>query len=176
MKRIWIVTIIVVIIGLAVSLGWSLTRPNKAQPVTMPVIITGKVWQNSHYGGALDCLDAWDFPVTRCQVILRYAGAEGIFTQTDSQTSSPWSVYVSNGKIVDQVQVDEDGVYFFKLDWEPEGAFTGNINQEVIAVLYQVEIMTTIQGFCDQTVIGSNQIRITKDSEVIHVSPILLSR
>ena len=163
--------LIATIVGLLSYIGWSQTRPDE----THPVIITGKVCQDSHYGGTLGCLDAWDLPVTECQVILRYAGAEGI-AQIDGQTLSPWSVYVSNGKIIDQVQVDENGAYSFRLDWEPEGVFTGNINQEVTVVLYQLEIRTTIQGFCDQTIIGSNQIRVTKNTEAVPGPIFLLSR
>lgn len=178
-KRKWkigVAVLIIVVIVVSVFLGWSLTRPDEPQPVTIePVTIIGRVLQDSRCGGTLGCLDTWDSPVTQCQVTLRYTGAEGT-VQIDGQTSSPWSVYVPDGKIVDQVQVDKNGAYSFKLDWPPEGVFTGDINQEVTVVLYQLEIMTTIQGFCGQTVIGSNQIRITEDVEVVPGPTFLLSR
>lgn len=168
MKLSWIVVGIVVA-GLAISLGLSLSSSNEVQPV-----ITGKVCQDNRYGGILGCLDDWDYPVTQCQVILRYAGAEGT-VEIDGQRS-PWSVYVSNGKIIDQVQVDENGVYSFKLDWQPEGVFVGGgIDQKITTALYQVELLVPVQGFNTQKVIGSSQVRVklTEETETI-LGPIFL--
>ena len=174
-NRNWKILTVILLIAVIILGAFLGLRGNRPDETFQPVIIVGKVCQDSHYGGTLGCLDTWDFPVTQCQVILRYAGAEGT-TQIDNQASSPWSVYVSNGKIIDQVQVDENGVYSFNLDWQPEGVFTGDKNQEVTAVLYEAEIMTTIQGFCGQTVIGLSQIRVTKDTEAVSGPIFLLFR
>jgi hypothetical protein len=155
------------IIGLAIALGYVLTKPE------VPVVV-GKVYQDNRYGGTFGSLDEWDYPLTQCQVVLRYAGAEGKATIAEGKEST-WQIYVSDGKIIDQVQVDENGVYGLELDWQPRGIFKGDMNQEVTAVLCRVEILAPVQGFYNQKVISSSQIRVeaTEDAKVI-LGPIFL--
>lgn len=167
-KKLLVGLTVATILGLAISLGWSLSRPDEA-----PITVTGQVRQDNRHGGTLGCLDEWDYPVTQCRVILRYAGAEG-FAEIEGQRS-PWNVYVSNGKIIDQVQVNEDGVYSFKLDWQPEGVFTGDTTQEVTAVFYQIELLVPVEGFYDQKVIGPSRIKITENTEAAQGPIFLLS-
>jgi len=112
--------------------------------------------------------------VTQCRVILRYAGAEG--TADISGGQSPWSIYVSNGRIVSEAQVDENGVYTFSLNWDPVGAFTGDIDQDVTTVIYRVEVLTPVPGFYNQVFIDSDQIRVTKGNKIIQGPQILLFR
>jgi hypothetical protein len=159
--------VLLIIIGLASTLGWSLTKTE------VPVVV-GKVYQDSRYGGTPGALDEWDYPLTQCQVVLRYAGAEGKATIAEGKEST-WQIYVSDGKIIDQVQVDENGVYGLELDWQPRGIFKGDMNQEVTAVLCRVEILAPVQGFYNQKVISSSQIRVeaTEDAKVI-LGPIFL--
>lgn len=140
-------------------------KPDEAKPA----VIVGKVYEDSRYKGTFGCLDEYDFSLTQCQVVLRYAGCEGSAKVEGDQTS-PWYVYVSNGKIVDQVQVDKQGVYRFYLgDWKPEGIFTGDMEQEVTVVIYNVELLVPVEGFCSQKAISSSQVRIkiSEDNKVI---------
>lgn len=165
----WIIVVVVVVtVILAAALGWSLTKPG------VPVV-TGRIYQDSNYGGTRGALDEWDTPVSCYQVIIRYAGAEGT-AEISGQTSSSWGVYVSNGKIIDQVQVDEDGVYRFPLDWQPKGPFTGHEDQEVVTVLYQVEVLVPQGSYVKAITSSQVRIRLTEDAKVIPGPSFLVSQ
>jgi hypothetical protein len=170
-KRNWkigVTILCVAVIVLGIFLGLCKSRPDD-------ILVVGKVWQNNYHGGSQEALDSWDFPLTDCRVVLRYAGAEGTADLSGGQ--SPWSIYFSNGRIVSEAQVDEDGVYSFNLNWDPpEGVFKGGIDQDVEVVIYQVEVLTSVQGFYRQVMIGPDQVRLTKDTKIIQGPQILLFR
>lgn len=168
---IWILSILLVITNIV-----SLAKIDNLRNKLNIIEITGQVFADNTYYGAIGALDANDSPAQNVQVALYQIGADGKMKVSGANADSGWNFSNYPGKLVDQVKVDENGIYRFKLTWSPSPVLSGDIvQQSTTTLVYRVEVISLVNGRYSNQMIFGNPINVSKIDRTVTGSTILLT-